>query len=156
MNRPSTAREALIAETLGEVAALVERVEALAPTMDASRQALVQVSEELANQVATFENRMGVLTNNAVVVASNHILRRANEVTARTLDSQILAMQAAAREMFNKEFNPVVLRVVARLNHLAQLAQREENLCVRWFTHACAFVTGASLTCLVLLKLWLR
>jgi hypothetical protein len=156
MNHPSTAREALIAETLGEVAALVERVEALAPAMDASRLALLQVSEELVNQVATFENRMEMLTNNAVVVASNHILRRANEVTARTLDSQILAMQAAAREMFNKEFDPAVLRVVARLNHLAQLAQREENLWVRWFTHACAFVPGASLTCLVLLKLWQR
>jgi hypothetical protein len=156
MNHPSTAREALIAETLGEVAALVERVEALAPAMDASRLALLQVSEELVNQVATFENRMEMLTNNAVVVASNHILRRANEVTARTLDSQILAMQAAAREMFNKEFDPAVLRVVARLNHLAQLAQREEKLWVRWFTHACAFATGASLACLVLLKLWLR
>jgi len=118
MNRPSTAREALIAEILGDVAALVERVEALAPAMDASRQALVQVGEELVNQVATFDNRTEMLTNHAVVVASNRILRRANEVTAKTLDTQILAMQAAAREMFNKEVDPVVHRVAVQLQQL--------------------------------------
>ena len=156
MNRPSTAREALIAETLGDVAALVERVEALAPAMDASRQALVHISEELVNQVATFDNRTEMLTNNAVVVASNLILRRANEVTARTLDTQIQAMHAAAREMFSKEFNPAVLRVVARLDHLAQLDQQKENRWMRWFTHACAFVTGASLACLVLVEIAIR
>ena len=51
---PSTAREALIVETLGEVAALIDRVEAVAPSMDASRQTLVQASAELASAVAAF------------------------------------------------------------------------------------------------------
>lgn len=39
MNRPSTAKEALIAEALGEVATLIDRVEAVAPVMNSSRQA---------------------------------------------------------------------------------------------------------------------
>lgn len=47
---------------------------------------------------------MSTLTQKALDVASTHIVRRANEVTAKTLDTQILAMQSAAREMFYKEF----------------------------------------------------
>ena len=38
MNPPSTAREALIAEALGDVARLIDRVEALTPAMDKARQ----------------------------------------------------------------------------------------------------------------------
>jgi hypothetical protein len=156
MNRPSTAKEALIAEALGEVATLIDRVEAVAPALHSSRQALVQVSETLVHQVSAFDNRMAALTQKAVEVASTHIVRRANEVTAQTLDAQVLAMKSAARDMFNKEFDPAVLRVVAHLNHLAQLAQREESLWMRWFTHVCAFVTGAALACLVLVEIWTR
>lgn len=37
MNGTSSAREALIAETLGEMAGLLDRVEAVAPALDSSR-----------------------------------------------------------------------------------------------------------------------
>jgi hypothetical protein len=50
MSHPSTAREAFIVETIGEVAALLDRVEAVTPALDASRLALVSASAELAGQ----------------------------------------------------------------------------------------------------------
>jgi hypothetical protein len=124
MNRPSTAKEALIAEALGEACA--------------------------------FDNRMSALTQKAVDVASTHIVRRANEVTAKTLDTQILAMQSAAREMFNKEFHPVVNQVLAQLAHLARLAQPRKYPWVPWLTHGAAFVSGAALTWLVVVAIWVR
>lgn len=156
MNRPSTAKEALIAEALGEVAKLIDRVEAVAPVMNSSRQALVQVSETLVHQACAFDNRMSALTQKTVDVASTHIVRRANEVTAKTLDTQILAMQSAAREMFNKEFHPVVNQVLAQLAHLARLAQPRKYPWVPWLTHGAAFVSGAALTWLVVVAIWVR
>lgn len=58
MNRPTTAKEALIAEALGDMAALIERLETLAPELQASRQALVLSHKELVNEVAIFKAQM--------------------------------------------------------------------------------------------------
>lgn len=58
MNRPSTAKEALIAEALGDMATLLERIEKLGPVMDISHRQLVQISKDLIREVSMFETRM--------------------------------------------------------------------------------------------------
>ena len=55
MNQPSTTREALIVEALGEAERLIRQVEALAPALDQSRQALADAHSGLAGQLAAFE-----------------------------------------------------------------------------------------------------
>lgn len=50
MNDLTTAREALVAEALGEVAQAAERLEAVVPAVDASREALMQASATLSDQ----------------------------------------------------------------------------------------------------------
>jgi len=94
-------------------------------------------------------------TQKTVDFASAHIVRRAIDVTAKTLDTQILSMQSAAREIFIKAFHPVVNQVLAELAHLARLAQPRRNPWVPWLTHGAAFVTGAALTWLVA-AIWVR
>lgn len=54
------------------------------------------VSETLVHQASAFDKRISTLTQKAVEVAATHIVRRANEVIAKTLDTQILAMQYLA------------------------------------------------------------
>ena len=124
MNHPSTAREALIVEAIGEVAALIDRVEALAPALDASRLALVHASGELAGQVVAFENRMAAITENAKVQAVKHIARRTDEMARSSLDAQTRAMEEAARALFRTEVSPALQRLVMPLQHLADLAHR--------------------------------
>lgn len=58
MNRPTTAKEALIAEALGDMAALIERIEKLGPVMDISHRKLVQIRKDLVREVSMFETRM--------------------------------------------------------------------------------------------------
>lgn len=58
MNRPSTAKEALLTEAFGEMASLIERLETLALELDASRQALVLSHGEHINVVAIFRIQM--------------------------------------------------------------------------------------------------
>ena len=93
MNGTSSAREALIAETLGEMAALLDRVEAVAPALDASRLALINASTELAGQVKAFESRMAGITENAKMQAVKHIARRTDEITRVSAEAQTRAME---------------------------------------------------------------
>ena len=108
MNRPSTAREALVVETIGELAALIDRVEAVAPLIDAARLAFVQVSADLAGQLVAFESRMTAITEHAKVQAVKHIARRIDEMTRSSLDTQKRAMEEASRAFFRTEVGPTL------------------------------------------------
>ena len=156
MNRPTTVKEALIAEALGDMAGLIDRLEKLAPVMSTAHQALVQSSHALVSEVSMFEFRMSDISRNAVELCVKQIEQKASGACAKSLNSQILAMQSAAREMFNKEFHPVVNRTVTQLEYLARLAQPGQNRWWPWLTHSAAFVTGAALTWLVVVLVWVR
>ena len=66
MNRPSTAKEALIAEALGDMASLINRLEKLAPVMSTVHQELAQSSHALVREVSMFECRMSDISQDAV------------------------------------------------------------------------------------------
>lgn len=67
MNRP-TAKEALIAEALGDMTGLIDRLEALAPVMSTAHQKLVQSSHALVSEVSMFEFRMSNISQKAVAL----------------------------------------------------------------------------------------
>jgi hypothetical protein len=79
MMQPNTTREVLIVEALGEAAKLIRQVEALAPALDESRQALADAHSGLAGQLAAFEAHVLALTEKSKVVAVKHILARTEE-----------------------------------------------------------------------------
>lgn len=156
MNVPSTAREAFIVETLGEVAALLDRVEAVAPALDASRLALINASTELAGQVTAFESRMAGITENAKVQAVKHIARRTDEIARGSAETQTRAMEEAARMLFRTEVGPALQRVAMPLQHLADLAHRGARPWERWLTHAATAVVASVLTWALADWLWAR
>ena len=143
MNGPSTAREALIVEAIGEVAALLDRVEAVVPSMDAARQALVLARMELAGQVVAFESRMNAITENAKVQAVKHIARRTDEVARESVDVQTRAMEEAAQALFRAEVGPALQRIVAPLQHLATRGARPWAC---WLTHAATAASASAVT----------
>ena len=151
---PSTAREALIVEALGEVAALIDRVETLAPALDASHRALVQASAGLAHQVTAFEARMAAITENAKLTAVKHIARRTDEITRSSLDAQTRAMEEAARALFRAEVGPALQRLVMPLQHLTDLAQRGARPWERWATHAATAALGCAATLALAAHMW--
>lgn len=156
MNGTSSAREALIAETLGEMAALLDRVEAVAPALDASRLALINASRELAGHVAAFESRMAGITENAKTQAVKHIARRTDEITRVSAEAQTRAMEEAARMLFRTEVGPALQSVAMPLQHLADLAHRGAHPWQHWLTHAATAVAASAVTWALAAWLWAR
>lgn len=153
MNPPSTAREALIVEAIGEVAALIDRLEALAPALDASRHALVQAGEKFAGHVVAFEARMAGISENAKVQAVRYIARRTDEMARSSVDTQTRAMEEAARALLRNELGPSLQRLTVPLRDLADASARPFE---RWLTHAATAVVASALTCAVAAWLWTR
>lgn len=156
MNGTASAREALIAETLGEMAGLLERIEAVAPAMDASRLALINASTELAGQVTAFESRMASITENAKTQAVKHIARRTDEITRMSAESQTRAMDEAARMLFRTEVGPALQRVAMPLQHLADLAHRGARPWQQWLTHAATAAAASAVSWALAAWLWVR
>lgn len=156
MSNLSSAREAFIVETLGEVAALLDRVEAVAPALDSSRLALIHASTELADQVTAFENRMAGITENAKVQAVKHIARRTDEIARGAVETQTRVMEESARMLFRTEVGPALQRVAMPLQHLADLAHRGARPWQHWLTHAATAVVASALTWALAAWLWAR
>lgn len=153
MTNLSTTREALIVDALGEAARLIAQVEALAPALDLSRQALADAHSGLAGQLAAFETQVAALSEKAKVQVVQHILARTDEAARRSADVQARAMADAARVAFGAEIGATLQRLQAT----AQTAKTPpRSRWEPWLTHAAAAVTASAVTWAVAVTLWTR
>ena len=151
MTHPSTTREALLVEALGEAAKLIRQVEALVPTLDRSRQALVDAHRGLAGQLAAFEAQVTTLTGKAKVQAVTHIAARTDEAARRSINLQARAMADAARVAFADEVGASLQPLQYSIH---RLLERPRPGWEPWLTHAAAAATGSAVTMMVTVLLW--
>lgn len=156
MGNLTTAREALLAEALGELTTLLERLEGIGPALDTSRESMTQSSANLASQVAKFETRMATITENAKVVAVRHIAQRTDEMARSSCEAQTRAMEEAARMLFRTELGPALQRFAMPIQHLADLAQRGAHPWQHWLTHAATAAVASALSWALAACLWAR
>ena len=149
MTHPSTTREALIVEALGEAEKLIRQVEALAPALDQSRQALADAHSGLAGQLTAFEAQVVALTEKAKVQAVKHILARTDEAARRSIELQSRAMADAARVAFGADLG-------AAMQRLQSLHERPGRRWEQWLTHAAAAATASAATWTLAITLWAR
>lgn len=147
MNSPNTTRVALIVEALGEAAKLIRQVEALAPALDQSRQALADAYSGLAGQLTAFESQILALTEKAKVVAVKHILTRTEEAARQSADLQSRAMADAARVAFGADLG-------ATLQRLQSLHTRPGPRWEQWLTHAAAAAMASAATWTLAIMPW--
>jgi hypothetical protein len=143
VNRPGTAREALIAEAIGDLAHLLDRAEALQPALLESSRALVEARAQLADQLAAFEAHVADLAEKAKVQAVKHILARTDEAARRSMDAQTRAMAEAAQTLFKAEIGPALQRLAMPLQHLVQRVDRPWE---QWLTHAATAAVASAVT----------
>lgn len=144
--RLSTAREALIAEALGDVARLIDRLEALMPAMDQARLVLTQADKDLSSRAVAFENRMMTITENLKTVTVDHVVRRTNEIAYQSKLDQTQAMKEAARALFNTEFGDTLNGLVGSLRLLIERLDRPWE---PWLTHAATAAVSSVSTAVV-------
>jgi len=149
MMNPSTTREVLIVEALGEAAKLIRQVEALAPALDQSRQALADVHSGLAGQLTAFETQVLALAENAKVQAVKHVLARTDEAARRSIEMQSRAMADAARVAFGADLG-------ATMQRLQSMQERPGRRWEQWLTHAAAAATSSAATWTLAITLWAR
>lgn len=147
----TTAREALVAEALGEVARVAERLEAVVLAVDASCEALTQASANLSVQLTSFETRMTAIAENAKGVAIRHIAQRTDELARSSGEAQVRAMQSAAMTLFRDELRPALQRLAGSLQEQPRLARFES-----WLTHAAVAILASALSWVMAAWLWAR
>lgn len=145
MNDPTTAREALIAEALGAIGPLADRVEACVRELDRSRDALLKACEALAAQSDAADRRMAALAQHARTRTVEHIARRTDELAQASLASQRRAMEEAARAVFRAEVGPALQRLVAPLQRVVELAGHRPAW-HRWLAHAATAAASSLFT----------
>jgi uncharacterized membrane protein len=150
---PTTAREALIVEAIGEVARLIEAVEALAPILKESCQELHRANSGLRSELAGFERRIAAMAESAKTQAVKHIVARADDAACRSIDQQTRAMADAARVAFGAELGATMQRLQTALQ---PLLEGRQVLWQRWLTHAAAAAAGSASTAAAALYLWAR
>ncbi len=144
MTHPSTTREALIVEALGEAARLMRQVEALVPALDESRLKLAEAHSGLAGQLAAFEAQVLALAEKAKVETAKHILTRTDEVARHAVDAQAKAMANAGKQLFNSLVDPR-LQQLARV--IAHQVDRIDHPWERWWTHAATALASSAASC---------
>ena len=143
MSRPSTAREALIVEALGEVARLLEQVESLESSMEVGRLALANASEDLVERLKDFDAGMASIAMRVQASAVDHIIKRTGKAASESLESQARAMNAAARLAFSGQFESNLARLTASLQQVIHRVDRPWDL---WLTHAATAGVSAAIT----------
>lgn len=150
MSPPTSVREALIAEALGEVAQLIDRVEALVPAMDEARRRLVQASVDLVLQGQTFERQINGFTEHAKTATARYAGQRTEELTRQALQTQRRAMNETAQSLFASELQPALQRLASPLQELVSRLDRPWE---GWVTHAATAAVSSVLTAVLLLSL---
>lgn len=150
---PSTAREALIIEAIGEVARLIRQVEDLAPDMQETCQALHRADAHLHKHLAGFEARMAAISEHAKTQTVQHLETRMN-ATAQQFAARLCgALADAAQQAFQDQVGATVKRqqyVLQELEALLRgLKQQRAERWVPWATHTATALLTALLTSLL-------
>lgn len=95
MNRMSTAKEALIAEALGDMDLLLKRLEAVVPLVDGTRKTLIKSADMVSREIAGFAPHMKEFTDYAKIQTAKQIDRSVTDVTQRAKEMQVQAMREA-------------------------------------------------------------
>ncbi len=109
-------REALIVEALGDIALMLERIEAIAPALASTSDAVMSAADSLTTRSADAESRFTAFTQHAATHLSEHLAHRSQELARAAVEIEAQALHATARKILQEELGPPVQRLARSLN----------------------------------------
>jgi HAMP domain-containing protein len=152
-SRVASAREALIAELIGQLDELVKRVEVLPETLDNAREAMNKARWELHCQVDPLHHQMAAAIEQSKDIALKDIRLATYRFAAISMEKQTEAMKEVAREVVGNEIRPSVQELA---NALGRLAKRVDRQWRSWLTHGATVLATAVGTTMLLVHFFGR
>jgi hypothetical protein len=143
MSDPTTAREALVIEAIGDASTLLETMERLTPQLHEAAREVSQANAGLLNALAAFEAQVMAIADKAKVQTVKHILLRTDEAARRSIEQHSRAMADAARVALGAELGATLQRLQAGCQAPVKRAPPRWEA---WLTHAAAAVASSALT----------
>jgi predicted RNase H-like nuclease (RuvC/YqgF family) len=143
MNRLATLQESLVAELLGEVARLIERVGSLTAELDKAREELRDAAYLLDSRVEPFRHQLAAEVEQTKDIAIKAFTVQTNEIAVQEQRKQRQAMVQAARTILQDELVQPLGRFAVILRDLIDQAGRRWWV---WFTHIATAATSALCT----------
>lgn len=106
---PPSAREALIAEALGEVALLLDRVDGVVQALELATASATDACARIDARAAAFEASTGALVEASKQHLVRHVAMKTEELGRAAGEAQVQAM----RDLFRDELGPLVERLAA-------------------------------------------
>ncbi|MEO6714264.1 MAG: hypothetical protein ABIM89_12655 [Mycobacteriales bacterium] len=147
MNRASDSREVLIAELLGDFKTLLDRIEAVAPTLNEAQQGLARTAADLSAKIEPFRKEVLKVALDARDKSVEYIVRRSFDIAGQTVDEQTRAMKESARTIFVDEVTPPLRRLAHDVQQIVDGARR---WWVVWLMHAATAITSSACSTLLL------
>lgn len=152
MAAPNTAREALIAEMLGDLDSIIQRAERLPAMVDAAEGKLTATAKALESAGDKYRLAVTAFNEEAKAELSEYLDRKTTQAVAKTLEENKAAMQDAARLAFRSEASEKATNLGIVLADAAKLFRR--SMWSRILEHAItAMIASATTAALVYLLL---
>lgn len=152
MAAPNTAREALIAEMLGDLDSIIQRAERLPAMVDAAEGKLTATAKALESAGDKYRLAVTAFNEEAKAELSEYLDRKTTQAVAKTLEENKAAMQDAARLAFRSEASEKAANLGIVLADAAKIFRR--SMWSRILEHAItAMIASATTAALVYLLL---
>jgi hypothetical protein len=143
VNRLATLQETLLAELIGDVARLIERVGSLTAEMDKAREEMRDAAFLLDSRVEPFKHQLAAQVEQTKDVAIKAFIYQTNEIAVLEQRKQRQAMTEAARTIVEDELIQPLRQFAVTLRVLIDRASRRWWV---WFTHTATAATSALCT----------
>lgn len=144
MAAPNTAREALIAEMLGDLDSIIQRAERLPAIVDAAEGKLTATATAIENAGDKYRMAVTVFNEQAKAELSEYLDRKTTQAVAKTLEESKSAMQDAARLAFRSEASEKAANLGLVLADAAKLFRH--SMWSRILEHAITALIASALT----------
>lgn len=146
MERSTTAREALLAELIADVAKLIDRAEALLLSVDRSRDKLIEAARLLDERVALLERHLAATVLQSKAAAIQDLKRSTYEFAVASMQRQKDSMTEAIRQVVKKELQMPLSDYVTASQTRANLRRRWRP----WLTHSVTVAAASAVTAMLM------